>query len=57
MPAYTRTTTSTGTSKVTPKAMKVVITKDRYFSISVIQATPSGANVAINPNTIGKKAK
>ena len=49
--------TTTGTSKVTPKAMKVPITKERYFSMSVIQATPSGAILAIKPNTAGKTMK
>ncbi len=49
--------TMMGTSKVTPKARNIVSTKEKYFSMSVIQATPSGANCAMKPNTIGKKAK
>ena len=53
----TRTMTITGTSKVTPKATKVDRTKDRYLSMSVIQATPSGATLAMKPNTVGNTRK
>ena len=53
----TSTTTTTGTSNVTPNARKVDITNDRYFSISVIQATPSGAMFAMNLNTVGNTRK
>lgn len=31
--------------------------KDRYLSMSVIQATPSGAMLAMKPNTVGKTRK
>ena len=51
------TTTATGTWKVTPKATNMVITKLRYFSISVITATPCGALLVINPNTTGNTTK
>ena len=37
------TTTTTGTSKVMPKAKKVVIAKPRYLSISVDISAPKGA--------------
>src|SRR5712691_5628821 len=56
-PARTRTMTTTGTSKVTPNAKKVVSAKERYFSISVIHATPSGAIDAMNLNTTGNTRK
>jgi len=35
--------TTTGVSNVTPKAMNMVSTKDRYLSMSVIICTPTGA--------------
>src|SRR5205814_2708492 len=56
-PTRTSTITTTGTSKVTPNAMKVVSTKERYLSISVIHATPSGAIDAMNWKTIGNTRK
>ena len=49
--------TTTGTSKVTPNATKVVIANDRYFSMSVIHATPSGAIDAMNLKTTGNTRK
>ncbi len=39
----TSTSTITGTSNVTPKAMNMVSTNDRYLSMSVIICTPAGA--------------
>src|SRR5258705_12999570 len=56
-PTRTSTTTTTGTSKVTPNAMKVVSTKERYLSMSVIHATPSGATDAMNLKTTGNTRK
>src|SRR5260221_11871612 len=56
-PTRTSTITTTGTSKVTPNAMKVVSTKERYLSISVIHATPSGAMDAMNLKTTGYTRK
>src|SRR5437773_10530270 len=56
-PTRTRTMTTTGTSKVTPNAMKVVSTKERYLSMSVIHATPSGAMDAMNLKTTGNTRK
>src|SRR5438093_7396171 len=56
-PTRTSTMTTTGTSKVTPNAMKVVSTKERYLSMSVIHATPSGATDAMNWKTIGNTRK
>src|SRR5882672_9547697 len=56
-PTRTRTMTTTGTSKVTPNAMKVVSAKERYLSMSVIHATPSGAIDAMNLNTTGNTRK
>src|SRR2546427_5077253 len=56
-PARTRTMTTTGTSKVTPNAKNVVSAKERYLSISVIHATPSGAIDAMNLNTTGNTRK
>ena len=40
-----------------PNAMKVVSTKLKYLSISVIQATPSGATATMKPKTDGKTTK
>ena len=37
-----KTETTTGTSNVTPNAMNIVSTNDRYLSMSVIIVTPSG---------------
>src|SRR5256885_6551651 len=56
-PTRTKTMTTTGTSKVTPNAMKVVSTKERYLSMSVIHATPSGATDAMNLKTTGNTRK
>src|SRR5512139_2630925 len=56
-PARTSTITTTGTSNVTPKAMKVVSTNERYLSMSVIHATPSGAIDAMNWKITGKTRK
>src|SRR6059036_1547156 len=56
-PTRTSTMTTTGTSNVTPNAMKVVSTKERYLSMSVIHATPSGATDAMNWKTIGNTRK
>src|SRR5438132_11613227 len=56
-PTRTSTMTTTGTSKVTPNAMKVVSTKERYLSLSVIHATPSGATDAMNWKTSGNTRK
>src|SRR5260221_1172077 len=56
-PTRTSTTTTTGTSKVTPNAMKVVSTKERYLSIAVINAAPSGAMDAMNLKTTGNTRK
>src|SRR5882672_12952503 len=56
-PARTSTMTTTGTSKVTPNAIKVVSTKERYLSMSVIHATPSGAMDAMNWKIIGNTRK
>src|SRR5689334_13408546 len=56
-PTRTSTMTRTGTSKVTPNATNVVSTKEKYLSMSVIHATPSGAIFAMNRNTIGNTRK
>src|SRR6266581_2547697 len=56
-PTRTSTITTTGTSNVTPNAMKVVSTKERYLSMSVIHATPSGAMDAMNLKTTGNTRK
>ncbi len=56
-PTRTSTMTATGTSKVTPNATNVVSTNERYLSISVIHATPSGAIDAMNLNTTGNTRK
>src|SRR5258705_106089 len=56
-PTRTSTITATGTSKVIPNATKVVSANDRYLSMSVIHATPSGAIDAMNLNTTGNTRK
>ena len=38
----TSTTTTTGVSNVSPNAMNIVSTNDRYLSMSVIICTPGG---------------
>ena len=38
----TSTTTTTGVSNVSPNAMNIVSTNDRYLSMSVIICTPTG---------------
>src|SRR5512139_1925740 len=56
-PILTITTTATGTWKVMPNATNMVNTKLRYLSMSVITATPWGADAVIKPNTTGNTAK
>src|SRR4051812_22318022 len=56
-PILTSSTTATGTSKVMPNAMNIESTNERYLSMSVIHATPSGAIEAMNLNTTGKTKK
>ena len=46
-PSLTRTTRATGTSKASPKAMNIVITKDRYASISGAGVILFGAKFAM----------
>ena len=53
----TSTMTTTGVSKVRPKAMNIVSTNDRYLSMSVIICTPTGAYPAKNPNAMGNTRK
>ena len=53
----TSTITTTGTSNVTPNAMNIVSTNDRYLSMSVIIVTPAGAYAAKKPNAIGNTTK
>ena len=43
MRSRTSTITTTGISKVSPNAMNIVSTNDRYLSMSVIICTPAGA--------------
>src|SRR5438445_13187282 len=56
-PTRNSTITTTGTSNVTPNGRKVVSKKDRYLSMSVIHATPSGAMDAMNLKTTGNTRK
>ena len=57
-PMRTKTTTTTGTSKVNPKAKKVVIAKLKYLSISVLISAPKGALYwTINAKTEGNTKK
>jgi len=56
-PIFTSNTTATGTSNVMPNAINMVSTKERYLSMSVIHATPSGAIEAMKPNTTGNTRK
>jgi len=56
-PIRTSTTTTIGVSKVSPKAMNIVSTNDRYLSMSVIICTPTGVYFAKKPNAIGNTKK
>jgi hypothetical protein len=51
MPKRTSSTTTIGTSKVKPNAIKRLITKPKYASMSGETATDAGAKPAMNLNT------
>ena len=50
-------TSATGSSKLTPKARKITITKSRYFAGSGASVTMSGVNTVSAWKTLGSTRK